>query len=674
MTYYFITESFSTDKNDIYTVHNDKIIFLYLCINQIPLNEFIVEIEPDYSKSDCQIIQKNDYYLMNHVIVKNKYSLTDLMTYQILFDQGITEHVDKLIAWAYNVGHLSLLKLLCEHDVQYKFNYNDKIWNQNIRFYFYISEKNFDYIYYHQIQYRISKNIFLPRLTLNPNNEINRYIIDHRDYFQTDCYLYLDYESRVNKNELSQYIYDNVDLDPTIILHTIIKFASPQQIQNLLDRGAEMYPLTISDILSPTLDNTITVKYLIEDLGMDYDFESLVLSSKIYPTIKYFLSIGNNISDKLMTDIITQLITTINNANIDYLKYLLTIGANEDHISIEFIGNNPNNNYGIIQVLLDYFPEHLRQIDPDKFLEYGIKGNYIVFIKFAIENGANVQSQIDLICRSSNKDILEFFCTEGNICLKDIGHLDNYLIERLGKYYPKEVDYMIKTGTIANHHKIFKNIIFYGDDEIMATFITKLKENDIAIKNLVKWIVIEFILTITGPSKLLMDYYQEYYQSGTQDVLDNIIIAIINSDYCLAKNLLLDHPEYQSDYRILLLVIRKSNCDMLDLLLDLNSGPNERTYLKYAFVMAISNIKIIKYLVEEKQIDYTDYLLEARYYIEVDDNICSPVLNYLYIIGLDPKNYIDSKKINMEFINKNLSVVNFMIDNKFMMYSSISDD
>ena len=663
---------------EIYELSSVDNIFSEFSYEQVPLVDgYLIEVEPDYSQPNC-LFSKSDgeRYLANKIIVKQKYPLTDVSTFEMLLNQT-TNHVDKLIIWAYEVGHLDLLKLLCEKNIPYEFKFDKEDMHSDTRLFYFPSnaDKSLE-ILENDIKIKNSHD-FLPRYLLNDQFEVNKWVIDNRDYFKTDCYLYLDYESSENKSELTQYIMATVDLDYTITLSRTIKFVDLAMAQLLVDHGAVLDNSMVVEAFNS--ENIEVVKYLIEDMGLDYDFNQLVTNSQSKPMIKYLLDLGNEISDEVMTIMITNMLLDRTNKKhiIKYIEFLIDNGLNEKHIPNTYIENlviDDDFNSKVFCLLVNRFPEFIKQINLDNLLLYAIDWENLELVKVCIDNKHQIDfnEYINLACEVSSDDIIEYLVSESNTNIKDIGFVDKFILKKFAEYQLSGLKYMIKNGHTENLFGIFERACYYDHYEVLPLIWEKIQENHILIGNITEIITRSIICEHDYTTKFLSKLDLALCSEDEYSSDDQLILAVIKSDTIMSKKLCLEILDINTDHqfimKLLFVTILKSNIEVLEYLLDLLAGLYSeieyQNYLESAFVLSMRQRKILKYLVEKRQINYHNKILEARYFIKHDMR-CYYCLNYLILLGCNGS--MDSDDIDNLINIHSFPVIKFLRDNKYLM-------
>ncbi|AEQ60977.1 hypothetical protein [Acanthamoeba castellanii mamavirus] len=141
-----------------------------------------------------------------------------------------------------------------------------------------------------------------------------------------------------------------------------------------------------------------------------------------------------------------------------------------------------------------------------------------------------------------------------------------------------------------------------------------------------------------GDVNWILKYNFEYQY---KDNLDEIIMTIIIGDCDGAKNMIMNY-NYTSDLKVLYAFILKEfpeecsseKMDTIKFLLDFNADNNE--YVQSAFLLSVFYTPLLKYFVEDKQIDLTVNGQNIVEYLISDGD--HEIFRYLYYNGFDVKN------------------------------------
>lgn len=593
----FVTFILDPNENDLYEIEPDKI-----CKNPL-----------------------NDYMYTNNIIIKSKYSLLDTTIYEILLNKGITKYIDRLLLWAINFNLLWLVELV--------YNYKPLIGFEN-----------------HEI-----------RMACNCDDmNLVKYIITRNDYFKFNIESLLD---NITNKEIILYLIDFIDTD-IFIKHIMENYS----IEFFFDCIKGNIILTQEHIKLAIQNGKVPILEYLVNLGIEYDFNKLISEIKDFDTLKYMLEIGHVLNkddvDKILSNIETtqtieylmdlgyvinsQLIismfdeTLIVSENTDIIEFLKSINATDSDLTVDFIEYLLEDDFEKVKQIMEYFPGANTVIDCNLFLKYAIISEDISKIEYAINKGGDLKKYYKDILLTNNVTILNLFLNH-----EEISDIDNIVLKIIENDYIESIKYLIDNNYNVNLIDIFQIIMKnHYRNSITKYICEQIANNNLIIPNLVEIIINHFL------DGYEIDWLLKYnFEYQYKDNLEEIIMAIIMGDYDNAKNMIMSY-NCISNLKILyaFIINRVSEedstvkMDPIKFLLDLNSDNDK--YAQSAFILSVFYIPLLKYLVEEKQIDLTvngDNIV--KYSIEYGH---FDIFRYLYYNGFDVKNNeIDLK--NHEF-------------------------
>ncbi|AKI80501.1 putative ankyrin repeat protein [Acanthamoeba polyphaga mimivirus] len=589
-----------------------------------PNENSLCEIEPD---KICKNPLNNSIYT-NNITIKNKYSLLDASIYEILLSKGITKYIDGLLLWAIDLNLLWLVELI--------YNYKPPI---NLK----------------------DREIYLSYNCDDIN--LVKYIVTRNDYFQLNLESLLDY---VVDKEIILYLMDFVDTDK--IIKYVIKNCSSEFFIDCIKGNTiltqEHIKLAIQNRKTPVLE------YLI-NLGIEYDFNELMNNIKDFDMLKYMLEIGNILDKDSVDNIVSNIHTTevieylmnlgytinseliismfsdtlIVSENTDIVEFLKSINTKDSDLTVDFIEYLLEDNFEKAKQIMEYFPGANTVIDCNLFLKYAIMSEDISNIEYAINIGADLKKYYENILLTNNVTILDLYLNCG-----EINDIDNLVLKIIKCDCIKSIKYLVDNNYNIDLVDMFHIVIKkYYSNSIKNYICEQIINNNLLIPNLVETIINLFFDDYDV--NWILKYNFEYQYKNN---LDEIIMTIIMGDYDGAKNMIMNY-NHTSDLKVLYAFILKefpedssNKIDTIKFLLDINADNNE--YIQSAFMLSVFYTPLLKYFVEEKQVDLiinsqniVEYLIQNGYY---------DVFRYLYYNGFDMKNNeFDLKNNEFEIID-----------------------
>ncbi|QTF49703.1 hypothetical protein qu_812 [Acanthamoeba polyphaga mimivirus] len=617
--YFHITYS----NLDINKTHDDDLKDFLIIPEEDIFGQFVTQILDPNENDLCEIepdkICKNPFsssIYTNNITIKNKYSLLDANIYEILLSKGITKYIDGLLVWAINFNLLWLLELI--------YNYKPPI------------------------------NLKDREIYLNSNcDDINliKFIVTRNDYFQINLESLLEY---VDNKEIILYLMDFIDTDK-IVKYVIGNCSSEffiDCIQGNTILTQEHIKLAVRNRKIPVLEHLI-------NLGIEYDLNEIINDIKDFDILKYMLEIGNTLNedsvDKIVSNIhTTQVIEylmnlgyTINSElvismfsdmltvseNTDIVEFLKSINAKDSDLTVDFIEYLLEDNFEKAKQIMEYFPGANTVIDCNLFLKYAIISQDIPNIEYSINKGADLKKYYKNILLTNNVTILD-------LCLNhcEINDVNKFVLKIIENDCLESLKYLVDNNYNIDLLDMFQIMVkknYYNSIRIYIC--EQIKNNNLLIPNLVD----------TSMNLFFDDYdvnwilkYNFDYQY--KDNLDEIIMTIIMGDCDGAKNMIMNY-NYTSDLKVLYAFILKEfpeecsseKMDTIKFLLDFNADNNE--YIQSALLLSVLYTPLLKYFVEEKQIDLTMNGQNIAKYLTSNGDY--EIFRYLYYNGFDVKNH-----------------------------------
>ncbi|EJN40616.1 hypothetical protein [Acanthamoeba polyphaga mimivirus] len=606
-----INETHDDDLKDFLIIPEEDIFGQFVTHILDPNENDLYEIEPD---KICKNPFSSSIYT-NNITIKNKYSLLDANIYEILLSKGISKYIDGLLVWAINFNLLWLLELI--------YNYKPPI------------------------------NLKDREIYLNSNcDDINliKFIVTRNDYFQINLESLLEY---VDNKEIIIYLMDFIDTDK-IVKYVIGNCSSEffiDCIQGNTILTQEHIKLAVQNRKIPVLEHLI-------NLGIEYDLNEIINDIKDFDILKYMLEIGNSLNEDNVNIIIfnihtTQLIEylmnlgyTINSKlvismfshmlivseNTDIVEFLKSINAKDSDLTVDFIEYLLEDNFEKAKQIMEYFPGANTVIDCNLFLKYAIISQDIPNIEYSINKGADLKKYYKNILLTNNVTILD-------LCLNhcEINDVNNFILKIIENDCIETLKYLVDNNYNIDLLDMFQIMVkknYYNP--IRKYICEQIKNNNLLIPNLVE--IIMNLFFDDGDVNWILKYNFEYQY---KDNLDEIIMTIIIGDCDGAKNMIMNY-NYTSDLKVLYAFILKEfpeecsseKMDTIKFLLDFNADNNE--YVQSAFLLSVFYTPLLKYFVEDKQIDLTVNGQNIVEYLISDGD--HEIFRYLYYNGFDVKN------------------------------------
>ncbi|AAV51026.1 putative ankyrin repeat protein [Acanthamoeba castellanii mimivirus] len=624
-TFFLISDPDNLDY-PIYIVYDKSRVLDYFGDIFYTQSTTITEIELGDTNPDFKIsILHNNNYLTSHVIKSTKYSLLDVNTVQMLLDYKDPDYE---------------LKSTCHLYI------------------FYMTKNRFDicdYLIASNIKYIDSfGNISLLNSTNLNNYQLIKYIIDNNEFFNcryyylmlgilryTKFYDLVDYilelisksNNHIDYNSLLMELFSKFDCMGSLINSEIDAF----QIKKLIDGNYFDEKVLFDTVICNNFELT---KYLVEK-GFNYDFDTIINSNVKFDVLKYFIELGNYLTDDHIYMILC-------NTSCEYYEKIIYLVDN-NHITEKYFTKSIISRIIHFEFyLLDYLTNKLNiieLIDLDLLMKTSIRCNETVMVKKCIDYGINPDEYMEFAIKHDICIAKKLMELGGNIP-------DNMCIYNPDAYLTIESIDIILENNYDSLENLLPKIINNCDSEIIMYIIKKLTDTTIII-----------------PHGLIKIFIRSYYWGRGNDIYSGIInsnlnfddyqqiiIGIMRKEYNKIEQLIFSSTYYNS-IELLFVVTLSENIELFKLLLEINC--NDNNYLSWAFVFSIGCFKLMKYIVDNYNIDIYQRQFEVcimslqnyyRCYNQSDQ-----IKFYLLLMGYEISCFNNKKNYN-----ENIPLVKFM--------------
>ncbi|BCS82842.1 putative ankyrin repeat protein [Cotonvirus japonicus] len=572
-----------------------KNVFSLFMNNIDPINDYLVQVEPDENNPD---FKKNTSFPFDDNISVTKikeittYSLTDPLTYDILMDYGAHDNNIYLLQWACDNQLFDIVKLLKERNLPLTFS-------QNILYELSISDVN------------IVRNM--------TDVQIYEYIIHNNDFFKRDFnydIVLLIYKKNYQMIDFIMNNINEINYDE-IIFHTN-KDLDTEIIEIFTKRG--YLPNNDTFLCICKTGKLSVVKYLIES-GVKYNFPEVLYGYPYIEFIKYFMNLGHCFDDKLLSHFAKNILSF---RNIEYINYLILIGVNEYHFNKDLINDMLSSGlFDIVDYLVEKFPIIESFIDFEKCIVPSIHNNNKKYLKYILDSGIDLTNYFEKICEDCSLEIIILLIEKGMTIS------DNIIDIFLSDCFIEIIEYIVSNNYYDNIPHLINQACKYNNTYIVKYLINHIMENNIYISNMAKLIILSFINLKFDTTNILLTYDLFYNCDDCQ----KIVIDLIKIKYEFPKiedeliNVI-ESSNFIDDLRILLIIAIIGHFPTFKFLVD--SNISSQNYLEWATIVSVHHIEFIKYMMEEIGVKIINRSDELIFYSR---NVSYTSVNYLHSRG-----------------------------------------
>ncbi len=617
-TFFLISDPDNLDY-PIYTVYDKSRILDCFCDISLFKTTTITEIELDNEHPDFKISKSSDnIFITNHVIKNTKYSLLDVNTIQMLLDYK---------------------------DPDYKFK------STHYLYVFYMTQNRFDicdYLIASNIKFvgTYTKSCLLNQNTLT-NYHLFKYIINNSEFFGCchydlmyaafrytkfydlcDHLIKSEYNCNIDYDNFLRQLFNKTDSNGFTINCELDTF----QIKKLIDENYFDNEKLFYTVLYDSFELT---KYIVEK-GFYYDFDSVINSDINLEMLKFFIELGNNLTDDHIMILLSKKYSN------DYCKKITFLLDNNYITEKHFTNKIVSDIIWFDLNLLDYLINKLNIIELinlDILMKTSILRENINMIKKCIEYGINVDDYMK-------------FAVDYSICItKKLIELGGNIPDDICIYNPyhslsiDSIDIILENNYDSLENLLLKIINQNKEtlyiDEILH-IMGKLISTNKPIPDLNKILIKSYYYSDNIYKEIIkLDLNLDNYQQ--------IIVNIMRKEYDNIEQLIFSSTYYNS-IELLFVVVLSENIDLFKLLLEINC--NDTDYLSWAFVFSGRCFKLMKYIVDNYNVDI--YQRQIEVCIMIPEKDCQ-IKRYLQLMG-----YKISCIYNTECNNEKLPLVEFM--------------
>lgn len=616
ITYYIYRYPDNPDY-PVYHIINEKNVFKY---TDFKVKE-IIQVEPDYSKSDLKFTEYGDgIYATNYINEIGKISLLDI------------NNIEKLLC---NFSHES-------------FGPTYKLYSR------FLSNNRLDLC-----DYLIEKDIILTQFAdyyifnfmVNPSKESLMYIIDHNDFFQISWEtIFKSIIPFTKDGEITDYLITLMDnLNYKINYDNIIKHLITNSYILEIKKIEPIFEKTninFHDILKYTCcsGKLQMINYLL-DKGIEYDFYELIKYDISTRAIKFFIDKGHYL-DGFVIDII---INSESHNIYKMVKFLIDQKfLTQDLITKQLIDTIIKKNGNILRLLINNF-DIIDLVDLDMIIVMAINLNLMELIEWCMNNGIDINKYMSLVMKKCHSNIISRLIELGAQVPNDKSYynstiLNNYCMGSDCIPYLKTIIEK-KFDTAEN---IIHNIIENRPHiEVLKYLLTEVKNEHITVPKLTN-VIIRYCYYYEYCS----EYYEDLIKSGIQfDIEQQTIIQIIEKKTVDVQEGIFSNYELSSNLKILFVTIMTGNIDLLTFLLEINKC--DQDYLQWALIFSCNDITMLEYVINTTNVNPThfkqemstmirhadnysiDYLRLNNYYTKNDVSVDSKLADFMNDIGID---------------------------------------
>ncbi|AKI80508.1 putative ankyrin repeat protein [Acanthamoeba polyphaga mimivirus] len=565
-TYYLLrTEKY--DDYEIFTIVEDK----YFFDNVFHFNK-IIQVKPDYDRFGFKICEHEQTYLTNYIIELETYSLFDIDTVDRLIIN--TENKLGMCDYLYCLYIKNNRLDLCDYLIQSNYEYDPTSDCNNILED--VPDENEADI----IMYIINNNNFFKIKWSEIANHVIGYtrcydVIDYLVNLLKQIDYNVDYESIIEEFYYNQDGYlDDIPFSETIKILLRLECLNTYKLLEIA------CIFNVADLVTHLLD-----------IGIEYDFNSILKNHISLNILKIFLDRGNILDDNRVKILLS------NNKGWKFSQvfpYLI----DEQYISQELVDKNLvdmiiDDNFPILKHLIEKF-DLSELIDYDVVMKKAIMNNNLEIIDYCINNGTDVNNYMTYAFQHYNLSCFTHLLNQGGVL-----SIDNliYRPENLRESKYQNIQYidMIIDNNLDSIENILGKILDYYcyNTDIYKYVLSKINCSDIIFPELTNKIIINYYYN-GGINDRYLDLAK--LEINLSDICKSII-AIITDDFDSAKQLIVDNNLYDN-LKILFIATMKCDIDMLKFLFEINNNSND--YLQWSLLFSLTGKpNSVKFITED---------------------------------------------------------------------------